>query len=192
MGDLSNDHSVSLFGDVGDVSYLEFASISSSEFLFSSHWDCKIRAWEVFGGNNSGAIYSLPKFEVQMHNKPVLSFAVRGDCLYTASCDSSIKFWNLNSSVEPKVLGKHSQPVNHIRYIDECQCILSTSWDATVAYWDVRTNYHTQHNPLLRIKLSGSVQAVDVQYPLMICASAERDLNIFDLRKPNVIFKVIL
>jgi mRNA export factor len=190
MGDLSNDHSLSLPGNIGDVSYLEFKTFGSSEFLLSSHWDCKVRAWEIFGGNNSGSVHSLPRFEVQMHEKPILSFAVRGDCLYTASCDGSIRFWNMQSSMEPKILGKHAMPVNHVRYIEECQCILSSSWDGTIAYWDVRTNYHTQHNPLLKIKLPGSVQAIDVQYPLMICASSERDLNIYDLRKPNVVFRV--
>lgn len=106
MGDLSNDHSVSLAGDVGDVGYLEFCTIRSTEFLLSSHWDCKVRSWEIHGGHHSGDVYSLPKFEVQCHKKPVLSFAVRDNCLYTASCDNTIKFWNIGSSIEPNILGK--------------------------------------------------------------------------------------
>jgi hypothetical protein len=52
-------------------------------------------------------------------------------------------------------------------------------------YWDLR-----QQNPALSVEVPQKVYSMDVVYPLMVVACADRYVDIFDLRKPNVPTKV--
>jgi len=68
---------------------------------------------------------------------------------------------------------------------------VTASWDKTVAYWDPqRLNTSNNAACLLKVKLPDYIQCMDMNYPLLAVACAEREIFIFDIRKPNVYLKV--
>lgn len=60
----------------------------------------------------------------------------------------------------------------------------TSSWDKTVQYWDTRSP-----TPSLKVSLPERAYAMDVRYPLMVVATAERHIVIYDLKNPSVAFK---
>jgi mRNA export factor len=52
-----------------------------------------------------------------------------------------------------------------------------------VRYWDTR-----QHNPVHTQQLPDRCYAMSVRYPLMVVGTADRNLIVFNLKNPQVIF----
>jgi mRNA export factor len=65
--------------------------------------------------------------------------------------------------------------------------LMTGSWDKTIKYWDGRTQ-----TPAHTAQLPERVYCMDVKYPLCVAGTADRQILIYDLRKPNVEFKVLL
>jgi mRNA export factor len=65
------------------------------------------------------------------------------------------------------------------------QCLVTGSWDKTVKFWDGRSP-----NPVHSAMLPERVFCMDVKYPLCVVGTADRNIVIYDLRKPSQEFKV--
>lgn len=88
-------------------------------------------------------------------------------------------------TVSNKIIGAHADAVNHIFFVQEEQCIISTGWDGYVKIWDLLESDQDK-TLLLEINLHGCITAMDIKYPLMIVSSQPRNIVLFDLHQPNV------
>lgn len=60
------------------------------------------------------------------------------------------------------------------------------SWDKTLKYWDTRSP-----TAMASVQLSERCYAMDAKHPLLVVATADRQVHIFDIRKPSQIYKSI-
>ncbi len=63
--------------------------------------------------------------------------------------------------------------------------LVTGSWDKTIKYWDGRQSNEVHSN-----QLPERIYCMDVKFPLSVIGTAERFIIIYDLRKPDVEFKV--
>lgn len=64
--------------------------------------------------------------------------------------------------------------------------MVTGSWDKTVKYWDTRSP-----TAMATLQLSYRVNAMDVKHPMLVVATADRQIHVVDIRKPSQIFKSI-
>ena len=95
----------------------------------------------------------------------------------TGGCDKSAYVWNLQTNQTQK-MAAHDAPINNIFFIKELNMVVTSSWDKTLRYWDVRqssgTPAHTQQLPERPF-------AMDVKYPLAVVGLAQRKIQVFGL-----------
>lgn len=134
------------------ISGLAFSPPSLQQnFLVSGSWDNAIRCWEVTGNANS--LQTIPKAQ-QMHQGAVLDVRFSdvsilylkndmlmafficlqdGTKIFSASCDKTVKMWDLNSNQTMQV-AQHDAPVKSVHFIKAINytCLMTTSWDKTI------------------------------------------------------------
>ncbi|XP_076317647.1 ribonucleic acid export 1 [Tachypleus tridentatus] len=156
------------------VSSLAFSPASiQMNFLIAGSWDNQVRCWEV---QNTGQ--TIPKAQ-QTHQGPVLDVAWSddGSKVFTASCDKSVKMWDLNSNQAIQV-AQHDAPVKTVHWIKapNYSCIMTGSWDKTLKFWDTRTP-----QPLMTINLPERCYCADVFYPMAVVGTASRGIIVYQL-----------
>lgn len=62
---------------------------------------------------------------------------------------------------------------------------MTAGWDKTLRYWDARTP-----SPQFVLNLPERVQAMDVKYPVMVVATADKKFYVFNLDNPQTPFRV--
>jgi mRNA export factor len=83
-------------------------------------------------------------------------------------------------------IAEHADTIRCIKFLDQSQQIVATgSWDKTVKYWDMR-----QPQPISTVQLPERCYSMDVTFPLMVVATADRHIQVYDLNNPTVPFKV--
>lgn len=150
----------------------------TSNVLVSGSWDNCVRCWEV---QTSGTQFNaVPKAQIT-HDAPVLctSFSGDGSIVFSGSCDKTAKMWALNGPAQGQQIAQHDAPIRCIRAIPEAQCVVTASWDKTVRYWDTRSP-----TPIGNVSIGERAYAMDIRYPLMVVATADRKVQVFDLRNP--------
>eukprot|EP00164_Ancoracysta_twista_P009425 GFYU01013940.1.p1 GENE.GFYU01013940.1~~GFYU01013940.1.p1 ORF type:complete len:338 (+),score=56.38 GFYU01013940.1:169-1182(+) len=159
------------------ITSMAFSPVAN--YLIASSWDNNVRCYEV------APTGTVPK-AMFGHDQPILSACWKkdGQAVFTASCDKTVKMFQL-ANPTPMLIGTHDAPVKHVAWIEEMQCVVTASWDRTLKYWDPRT----PQTPKLTVQLPERVYSMDVGYPLNIVATAERHICIFDMMKPEAIYK---
>ncbi|OAX43137.1 WD40 repeat-like protein [Rhizopogon vinicolor AM-OR11-026] len=163
------------------ISSLSFSP--AADYLAVGSWDNNVRLYEVgAGGQTQGkAMYS--------HQGPVLSVCwnKEGNKVISGGADNAARMFDITNGQSQQV-AQHDAPVKVVKWIETPQGgILATgSWDKTVKYWDMRTPA-----PVATVQLPERCYSMDVQYPLMVVATAERHIQIFNLTNPNAAYKTI-
>ncbi|KAJ1966247.1 RNA export factor gle2 [Dipsacomyces acuminosporus] len=86
-------------------------------------------------------------------------------------------------------IAQHDEPIRCIKFVeaDNSSPIVATgSWDKTIKYWDLR-----QQNPLGVVNLPERVYAMDCSHPMMVVATADRKLVVFDVNNPTTPYKTM-
>lgn len=152
-------------------------------FLIAGSWDNNVRCWEVQQNGQT-----IPKAQ-QTHQGPVLDVAWSDDGTkaFTASCDKTVKMWDLNSNQAIQV-AQHDAPVKTVHWIkaQNYSCVMTGSWDKTIKFWDPRSQ-----NPMLTLNLPERCYCVDVLYPMAIVGTAGRGLIVYQLEGTPQEFKRI-
>lgn len=156
------------------VSCLAFSpSCLPQDFLIAGSWDSNVRCWEVQQNGQT-----IPKAQ-QTHQGPVLDVAWSddGSKVFTASCDKTVKMWDLNSNQMIQV-AQHDAPVKTVHWIKNpnYSCVMTGSWDKTLKFWDTRSS-----SPLMTINLPERCYCADVVYPMAIVGTASRGLIVYQL-----------
>jgi mRNA export factor len=151
---------------------------TKANYLVAGSWDTSVRLWEI---QSNGM--SLPK-TMMNHEAPVLCCAWSGDGtrVFSGGCDNKARVWPLGQ--QATVVGQHSAPIKAVSYLDETQMLVTGSWDRTLKYWDGR-----QPAAVGEVALPERLYCMDALYPLLVAATAERHIIIYDLRKPQVEYK---
>ncbi|RHY07068.1 hypothetical protein DYB25_011969 [Aphanomyces astaci] len=171
--------------DVPD-SIQDIAWSPTANVLAAGSWDNHVRCWEV---QQQGANFQAVARAQFAHKGPVLCTAFSGDgsTVFSGSCDKTAMMWQLGGNSQGQQIAQHDQPIRSIQHIAQANCVVTGSWDKTVKYWDTRSP-----QPQATVQLSDRVYALDVSYPLMVVATADKQIHCFDLKKPSQIYAVIV
>jgi len=156
------------------VSCLAFSPATIPQnFLIAGSWDNNVRCWEV---DQTGK--TMPKSQ-QTIQGPVLDVAWSddGSRVFMAGCDKMAKCWDLASDQSIQV-AQHDAPVKTCHWIKShnYSCLMTTSWDKTLKFWDLR-----QQQPTLTINLPERAYSADVDYPVAVVTTASRHLIVYQL-----------
>lgn len=92
--------------------------------------------------------------------------------------------YNLATGQSTQV-GAHDEPVKSVKFLDNQNNILATaSWDKTLRYWDTRSP-----TPVGTVQLKERCYSMDTKNDLLVAATADRHVLIFNLSNPTTIFK---
>eukprot|EP01111_Echinosteliopsis_oligospora_P009871 TRINITY_DN2976_c0_g1_i2.p1 TRINITY_DN2976_c0_g1~~TRINITY_DN2976_c0_g1_i2.p1 ORF type:complete len:346 (-),score=98.43 TRINITY_DN2976_c0_g1_i2:218-1255(-) len=150
--------------------------------LVATSWDNSVRVWEV----NAQAKMTSLKAQTSLE-APVLCSSWSGDGkkVFTAGCDGKAKCWDLGSLSTVQV-AQHGAPIKECFWVEQAQILATASWDKTLKYWDGR-----QSTPAITVNLPERAYAMDIQYPLAVVATAEKQILIFNLNSPQAPYKTI-
>lgn len=183
LGDLSKD--IALSNPPEDsVSDLAFSPAQgNTDFLAVSSWDKKVRIYEIAGNGQSEGRH------VYEHGGPVFNvdFSKDGTKIASGGADNQVKVCDLGSTQTAQV-GAHDQPVRCVRFFESGggPMVVSGSWDKTVKYWDLR-----QQQPAAQIQCQERVYTMDVKDNLLVLGTADRYINVIDLKNPTKFYKTL-
>lgn len=82
----------------------------------------------------------------------------------------------------------HEQPIRAVRYFEtNGQELLATgSWDKKIKFWDLR-----QSTAVLSVDCQERVYTMDARDNLLVVGTADRYINIINLKEPNKFYKQI-
>lgn len=80
----------------------------------------------------------------------------------------------------------HDAPVRHVAYSPHLNMLITGSWDKTVRYWDCRSPV-AAHVTTLQER----VYAMDLQSPCLVVGTADRNLIVYDITKPQSPLKTV-
>jgi mRNA export factor len=159
---------------------------SAASLLLSTSWNKEACIWEV-----SSQGQAVPKARIAS-SAPLLSAtfgqAADNSRVFVAGCSREVVQWQLATS-SPSVIGSHSAPVKELCFSQDLNCVISGSWDKTLRYWDARAAGGAGAAPQASVALSDRLYAMDVKGPVLVAATADKKLTIFDLRKPTLPFR---
>ncbi|CAM9803565.1 unnamed protein product, partial [Discosporangium mesarthrocarpum] len=169
---------IALPNSPGDgVSDLTFSPTGS--LVVASSWDNGVRCWEIQRGYQ---LTATPKAQIN-HDAPVLctDFSADGTIVFSGGVSKQVNMWNLGQGgTQGQQVGVHDQAVRSIKFIPELNLVASGSWDRTVKFWDMR-----QSNPAATIQLSERCYCMDVRGAMMVVATANRKMNVYNLGQWN-------
>jgi mRNA export factor len=94
--------------------------------------------------------------------------------------------WNPQQQQQPQQVAKHEAPIKSVEWSEGIQCLVTGSWDKTMKYWDIR-----QGKCASSLNLPERVYAMRTKEELAVVATADNQVLIFDIRKPNQPTKVL-
>jgi len=127
---------------------------------------------------------AVPKSATSHDAPPLCSqFHADGNSVFTAGCDKQAKRWDLATNQATQVAA-HDAPIRHLSWINELNMLVTGSWDKTLRYWDLR-----QQSPAHTQTLPDKCYALSVSHPLLVVGTAERYIQVFNLAKPDQVYK---
>ncbi|KAI9501885.1 RNA export factor gle2 [Coemansia spiralis] len=159
----------------------ELAFNPKANFLAASSWDNEVRIWEVMdtGASAGKASYS--------HQAPALCCAWSKDGSKVASggADKAGRMMDISTGQTTQI-AQHDGPIRCIKFVEaenSSPIVATASWDKTLKYWDLR-----QQSPIGTVNLPERAYAMDCNHPMLVVATAERKVLIFNLSNPTVPF----
>ncbi|RKO90374.1 WD40-repeat-containing domain protein [Blyttiomyces helicus] len=163
----------------------ELAFSSQGDFLAASSWDSQTRIWEVLPTGNAE-----PK-AMFAHEAPALcvAWSPDGTKVLSGGCDKAGRMLDLLTGQSTQVAA-HDEAIRCCKFISDVgnmtNMFITGSWDKTARYWDLRSP-----TPAHTLVLPERCYAIDVSGPLMVIGTADRQVQVYDLNNPSVVFKQI-
>lgn len=80
---------------------------------------------------------------------------------------------------------QHDAPIKTCHWVKEKQFLVTSGWDKIIRYWDARSP-----TPQFSLAMPDRVYSVDVKYPVMVVATADKKFYVFNLDQPQKPFRV--
>ncbi|KAH0050913.1 WD40 repeat-like protein, partial [Aureobasidium melanogenum] len=182
QGSIANDVALNK-GPEDSIQDLAFSPVSGH--LSVASWDNKVYIYEVQGnGSNEGKA----SFDLKA---PALStcWSKDGRQVFGAGANNQCMMLDLGSgATTPQTVAAHDQPIKCVESItvNGSPMIVTGSWDKTIKYWDCR-----QQNPIASVQTKERVYAMDTRDQLLVVATADRWVEIFNLNSPGTAYKQI-
>ncbi|KAI0029340.1 Poly(A)+ RNA export protein [Vararia minispora EC-137] len=161
------------------ISSLSFSP--AADFLAVGSWDNNVRIYAVGpqGQSEGKAMYG--------HQAPVLDVCWNkaGTQIISGGADNAARLYDVQTG-QSRQVAAHDAAVKCVRSVETPQgTILATgSWDKTLKYWDLRSS-----QPVATVQLPERCYSIDAAYPLLVAATADRHLEVFNLTNPTKAFK---
>lgn len=110
-----------------------------------------------------------------------------GTKVASVGADKSLKICDL-STQQTMSIQAHEQPIRAVRYFEtNGQEMLATgSWDKKIKFWDLRSS-----NAVLSVDCQERVYTMDARDNLLVVGTADRYINIINLKEPQKFYKQI-
>mmetsp|Transcript_20944 Transcript_20944/g.45820 ORF Transcript_20944/g.45820 Transcript_20944/m.45820 type:complete len:353 (+) Transcript_20944:170-1228(+) len=176
----NNDLEVQTPPDLDGVSSLSFSP--TADYLIATSWNNQAYCWEITPQGQT-----IPKAHNKDHQQPLLCacWNADGSQVFTGGCDKTVRLWNLATNQSQQV-AQHDAPVRHCFFVPSMNMLITGSWDKTLRFWDCRSP-----SPVHSQTLPERVYAMDVNHPLLVVGTADRNLHVYDLTKPQAPFKTL-
>eukprot|EP00798_Chlamydomonas_sp_ICE-L_P013802 gene13802-19716_t len=187
----NDDIEVQIPPDSDGISSLAFSP--TANFLVATCWNNSVYCYEI---GQQGAV---PKAQNKDHTHPVLCSAWNqdGSQVFTGGCDKTVRLWNLATQQSQQV-AQCDAPVSHCAFSQSMNMLITGSYDKTLRFCDCRSPTATLRFWDCRSPTAASTQtlteriyAMDVNFPLAVVGTADRNFHVYDLNKPRSPFKVI-
>lgn len=176
------------------VTSLSFAApVGATDLLCSSSWDATVCVWEI-----SPTGETIPRAKSQ-HSTPVLTAVWCADRSHIAfgGCDGAVKLWDVQAN-QTIHIGHHDKPVKQIIDLSQVAAaspqaipsLVSCGWDKKLKYWDPRSPSATGAG-VIEVDLPEKAYAMDQRAGILVVATAERHICIFDIRNTKAPVKTI-
>ena len=174
-------------GPPDGISSLAFSP--TSNFLIAGSWDNQVRLWDVTKNTGQPVTNVVPRAAIS-HTAPVLDccWSADGQQVFSASCDKTAKMWNVGQPGDQGTqIAAHDQAIKCIAHVTTpSPSVVTGSWDKTLKYWDTRTP-----NAVCTVQLAERVFAMDAVGQLLVVATADNQINVFNLQNPQTPFKTM-
>ncbi|KAG2198233.1 hypothetical protein INT46_005224 [Mucor plumbeus] len=160
------------------ISALSFST--QADVLAVSSWDNAVRLYEVQPNGTT-----IPKASYN-HEAPALcvDWSKDGSSVVSGGADKAVRMYDLATGQTTQVAA-HDEPVRCVKFLDQQANILATgSWDKTIKYWDLRSP-----QPVGTVQLGERCYSMDTKGDLLVAATADRKIHIFNLSNPTTIYK---
>lgn len=117
------------------------------------------------------------------NSQPALcsAFSSDGGTVFTGGVDNAVRMWTLGQQLTtpnavPQQIGAHTAPVKSIGFLKSSNMIVSGGLDKKLNFWDARSP-----NPVGSIDLPERCYDIDVRENLMVVATADRSVLVYDV-----------
>eukprot|EP01084_Bolivina_argentea_P183574 316754_1 len=182
---ISNPNNDAILSDPPNDSIQAIKWCPTSNLLASASWDCTVRAYKF--DCETGSSNKIGEYKSDSPPLDVI-WSSDGNNIISAGCDKIIKLYNPCTST-PSIIGYHSKPIRKIALSEET--IISGGWDKQIKCWDPKQcsvssiNNIQQLKPIGNINVSERVYAMDLIFPILCVALANKKVLIYDIRNPN-------
>lgn len=148
-----------------------------ADFIVSGTWSNTVNCYQV--NKQMNGQYKGEWKASHSHQGPILDVCWSDDCtkIFSASADKTVKMWDLASNQQMPVAA-HDAPIRTVHFIktNSYSCIMTSSWDKKLKFWDTRTQ-----NPIATINLPERAYCADVLGPMAVVSTADRAILIYNL-----------
>ncbi|KAJ2851388.1 RNA export factor gle2 [Coemansia brasiliensis] len=155
----------------------------SSSNLKSEHAESQTRMTVQSNGSSLGkASFS--------HKGPALccAWSQDGSKVVSGGADKAGQMIDLATGQTTQV-AQHDAPIRCVKFVEaenSSPIIATAGWDKQLRYWDTR-----QQTPIGTVNLPERAYAMDCNNPLLVVATAERKVLVFDMANPTTPFETI-
>ncbi|KAJ2705650.1 RNA export factor gle2 [Coemansia sp. IMI 203386] len=162
----------------------EVAFSPKANFLAASSWDNEVRIWEI---QSNGTSVGKAAFS---HQAPALCCAWSQDGTKIASggVDKAGRMMDVGTGQSVQI-AQHDGAIRCIKFVEAenaSPIVATAGWDKMLKYWDLR-----QQSPIGTVNLPERAYAMDCNNPLLVVATAERKVVIFDMANPTTPFETV-
>ncbi|EFC42182.1 hypothetical protein NAEGRDRAFT_83226 [Naegleria gruberi] len=163
----------------------------TQNFIVASSWDGSVTAWEIQAAQNMGKVQVMASAKARYkHEAPALCCCMSRDGkIFSAGCDNKAKYQQLGQQADV-TFGQHDQPIKIIKSLDGVEgmqtIVMTGSWDKSIKYWDIRNN---NGQAVMSLPQADKIYDVSVAGNMAVVALANKEVYIYDVRKPQEPFK---
>ncbi|KAL7417410.1 WD40-repeat-containing domain protein [Mrakia frigida] len=156
----------------------------NAPILAVGSWSREVRFYEV---NSTGQSQMKGGFA---HEGPVLDlcWVPDGSKLISVGADKAARMFDLGSGQATQVAA-HDAPIRSCRYgvaSNGSSFLITGGWDRSLKFWDLRSP-----NPIGQVHLPERCYTMDTTGDVLVVGTAERHIQLFDLRNPATAVKSI-